>query len=90
MSEMKIEPAEGYVALEFIEDEPESRPSPQAGSGASNETCFAVCVGVGKKVTVCKTGDTVVVRSYARENGLKISDDVSLVEAYLVVGTVAK
>lgn len=94
---MDIEPAEGYVALEFLDDyEAEEKTDPGAGSSGAigpavedyNNVCFAMCIGVGKKVTSCKRGDTVIVRKYARENGIKVSDDVMLVEAYLVVGKV--
>jgi hypothetical protein len=91
MSPLVIDPAEGYVALEFLEDE--AQEAERADYDAPNsddysEAVFAVCVGVGKKVTVCKRGDTVIVREYARQ-GVHISDDVVLVEAYCVLGIVS-
>jgi hypothetical protein len=91
MSNLVIEPAEGMIALEFLDDEKqeETRPKYDAppSSDAYNEAVFAICVGVGKKVTTCKRGDTLVVRAYARE-GVRVSDDVVIVEAYCVLGTV--
>jgi hypothetical protein len=91
MSSLVIEPAEGMVALEFLDEEKqeEERSGYDAppSSDDYNEAVFAICVGVGKKVTSCKRGDTVLVRAYARE-GVHVSDDVVLVEAYCVLGTV--
>lgn len=90
MTNLVIEPAEGFVALEFLDDEKQDEERNQyaePGSDSYNEALFAVCVGVGKKVTVCKRGDTVVVRAYARE-GIHVSDDVVLCESYCVVGKV--
>jgi hypothetical protein len=40
-------------------------------------------VGVGKKVTNCKRGDTVIVTKWARE-GMKVSDDLVLCDCYVV------
>jgi hypothetical protein len=91
MSNLVIEPAEGMVALEFLDDAKQetTRPNYDAPSGSDdyNTAIFAIVVGVGKKVTNCKRGDTVVVRAYARE-GIKVDDDVVIVEAYCVVGKV--
>jgi hypothetical protein len=91
MSNLVIEPAEGMIALEFLDDEKQEETRPQYDAPSSsddyNEAVFAICVGVGKKVTNCKRGDTVVVRAYAR-HGVKVDDDVVIVESYCVVGTV--
>jgi hypothetical protein len=93
MSALQIEPAEGLFALEFLDDEEEETeeqnqtaqtPYPEP---TPREGCFAIVVGVGKKITGYKRGDTVIVDSYAR-NGLKIGNNVVLVESYLVKGKV--
>lgn len=88
MTALGIEPAEGYVALEFLDGEDRgdhSRPAPV--SSDENEAIMAMCVGAGKKVSVCKRGDTVLVRPYAR-HGIRVGENVVLVEAYCVVGRV--
>lgn len=91
MSALQIEPAEGYVALEFLDGNEDDESPPSSRSGAqqsdSDNLVFAMCVGTGKKVTCCKRGDTVVVMPYARQ-GMRVSDDVVIVEAYLVKGIV--
>jgi hypothetical protein len=89
MSALQIEPAEGMVAIEFVDDEDEEPANAQQAETPSsyNEACFAICVGVGKKVTRCKRGDTVIVMSFARQ-GIKIGDDVTLCEEYVVKGVV--
>jgi hypothetical protein len=88
MSALGIEPAEGYVAIEFLDGEdadPADHARPAPVSNDENEALMAMCVGVGKKVTTCKRGDTVLVRPYAR-NGIRVGDNIVLVEAYCVVG----
>lgn len=89
MSTLQIEPAEGYIALEFLDEvaeddeEPEQRQGYAGAPTIDNEGLFAMVVGVGKKVTNCKRGDTVVVSKWAKE-GMRIGDDVVLCDSYVV------
>lgn len=87
-----IQPAENMVALRFLDDlseEDDSEPT----SGAlptyptQSKAVAAFCVGVGKKVTVCKKGDTVLVREYARY-GLSVGDNTVIVESYCVAAKI--
>ncbi len=89
---LEVEPAEGMVALRILEDvdgdEEDAKVSPQAvpyptAEPIYNEALIALCVGAGRKVTICKRGDTVLVDKWAR-NGLHIDDDTVVVEAYCV------
>lgn len=84
MSALQIEPAEGYVALEFLDDaEDDDAPPSYDSPSDDNDGVFAMVVGVGKKVTNCKRGDTVVVSKWAKE-GMRIGDDCVLCESYVV------
>lgn len=91
-----IKPAEGYVAVEFLddedyEDEDESTATHEATEPMTEkyrEVCFAMCIGVGKNVTTCKKGDTVLVRESAREYSIHVGSSTCIVNAYDIVGTV--
>lgn len=87
MSSLHIEPAEGMVALEFLDEEDdEERPSyDEYNDGQPNEGVYAICVGVGRDVKRCKRGDTVIVDKWARE-GMKVGDDVVLADQWVVKG----
>lgn len=85
MTAFGIEPAEGYVALEFLEPEIQTHERAKPVSSDESDAILALCVGVGSQVTVCQRGDTVKVRPYSRQ-GIKVGDNVVLVEAYCVIG----
>lgn len=87
MANMQIEPAEGMVALEFLDDGDEKTESYRNDPGEASEGIFAMCVGVGRDVKRCKRGDTVIVDKWARE-GMKVGDGVILVDQWAVKGTV--
>ncbi len=50
---------------------------------------LATCEGVGKNVTVCRRGDTVVVDKWARQ-GINIGGDIIIAAAYCVKHVVIK
>lgn len=90
MTALGIEPAEGYVAIEFLDGEEKSGQSNASATPHAqdeNEALMAMCVGVGKKVTTCKRGDTVLVRPFAR-HGVRVGENVVIVESYAVLGRV--
>jgi|1185.fasta_scaffold135628_2 co-chaperonin GroES (HSP10) len=92
---LDIKPIEGMVALQLLEpldEESGANKSAMATSSTPedsyNEALYAIVVGVGPKGPIgVKKGDTVLCRGYARD-GLKIGDDVVLVESYCIVGKV--
>lgn len=93
-----IRPAEGKIALQFLDDEEEEeeeeKEQPQRGSTPvmaeePERAIPAVCVGVGPRVTVCKKGDTVLVRKYARNGGIAISAETRILDSWCVVATIA-
>lgn len=91
---MDIEPAAGYVCVTFLGDyaddettETERYDAAQPSS-SSSAVCFAQCNSVGKDVKRCKRGDVVLVMEYARQNGIKVSDDDMLIDQWNVVGIV--
>lgn len=87
-----IEPAEGYIAVRFIDDDKDADDVPSASSGVvpggsySNDACLALIVAVGAKVKA-KKGQVALLRPYARD-GLKLGDGIVLVESYCIAGTV--
>lgn len=89
---MDISPAEGFIAVEFLDDDEDederaaNRRSYPTVDDDYNEAVAAYVVGIGKKVTTCKKGDTVFVRKYAR-NAIHMGSTY-FVEAYCVVATV--
>lgn len=70
--QLEIEPGAAQVAVKFL------------GPESTAETSLAICVGVGKDVSVCKRGETVSVQRYARHAGIKVSDETVICEEYLV------
>jgi len=93
MATPDIKPVEGYVALQLLDDESEEerearRRASNGPSESYNEAMYAVVVGIGPKGPAgVKKGSTVLVRKYARD-GLRISDDVVLVESYCIAAVV--
>lgn len=92
---VKIKPAEGMVALAFVDSDEEVdeeikksvsynstpyEPKPYCG-------LLAIVLGIGPNVTTCKVGDTVVVGPYARD-GLKIGENSVLTDAYHIKATI--
>jgi hypothetical protein len=84
MTAFGLEPGEGYVALEFLDPEPTSHARPKPVDNDDIDAIPALCVGIGRDVSVCQRGDTVMVRPHAR-NGVKVGSNVVLAEAYCVV-----
>lgn len=91
----KIKPAEGYLAVRFVDDDDEEtnekaeQSSYEGGpqpSAVEYEGCLAVVAAVGSKVSA-KVGDTIVTRPYARD-GVKIGTGLVLIENYCVLATV--
>ncbi len=90
---LDITPVEGFVALQLVDDETEEERERRMGapyaSDSYNEAIYAVVVGVGPKAPAgVKKGATVLVRKYARD-GLRIEDDVVLVESYCIAAVVS-
>lgn len=89
-----IRPVEGYVALRLLDGETEEerlrRQANNTGPSQSyNEAIPAVVVAIGPKgPTGVKKGTTVLVRKYARD-GLRLDDDVVLVEHYCIAAIVS-
>jgi len=88
---IEITPAEGMLAVRFLEDTedeateaPASTPSPRE----EEKTLVALVLGVGKKVTNAKKGDTVLLREWAKY-APRVSEgsDTAIVESYTVLGT---
>lgn len=88
-----IKPADGMVAIRFLEGEDESeehstRPGQPEPSGPHDEeACLAICVGVGADIKSCKPGDTILVRPWARHS-IKVGDDTRICEGYNVVAVI--
>ncbi len=77
---IKVKPADGYMAVRFIDDLSSVKDD-------SDEALLAIVDAVGSKVSGVKAGDTVILRPYAR-HGLKLGDDLVLIESYSVAGRV--
>jgi co-chaperonin GroES (HSP10) len=93
-----IKPAEGKLAVRFVDDPDaddqseamkagymatQSSPSP-----ISNDGCLAEVIAVGPKVKNAKKGDVVVTNEWARD-GVKLDDGVTIVDDYCVLAIVA-
>lgn len=84
---IKIKPAEGKLAVKFIDGEEEDEVEAASSSPpVSYEGVLAIVVAVGAKVTGVKDGDTVVMRSWARQ-GLKVGDNLFICDGYDVAAT---
>lgn len=88
---VSVKPAEGKVAVRFVDDEEDGKPSPSAivpGSpeSMSHEGVLAIVAGVGTKVTGIKKGDTVVMRAWARD--CPRVGSLVFCDAYDVLGTI--
>lgn len=86
MNGVAIKPAEGMVALSFVDDLDDDGDIDQ-DTDADYDGLLAIVVGVGPKVTGIKKGDTVVTRPYARD-GLNVGNGIVLVESYCIAGTI--
>lgn len=94
---LQIEPADGMVAVEFLDDADEEAeegyqsPNAAAESGEYHKAVFAMCLGVGKNPNAkpnYKRGDTILVRESARKYAIEVSGETCLVNQYDVVGKV--
>lgn len=74
---MKITPAEGKVAIEFIDQD-----------AGDSDAMAANVIGVGPGVKGIKVGDTVLVTESCKIYGTKIDDETSVVNSYDVIGVV--
>lgn len=74
---MKITPAEGKVAIEFIDQD----------SGDS-DALAAMVIGVGPGSKGIKVNDTVLVTNSAKDFGTKIDESTYVIDRYSVIGTV--
>lgn len=93
---VKFVPAEGYLAVKFLdEDEDDEKPESSYSSpstepkdlGAS-EAELASVVAVGPKVKGMKAGNLIFTRSGCRKWCTKVGDDTYLLSSYEVLGTV--
>jgi len=90
---VKIKPAEGTLAVKFIDEEDDDDNSPSLPSAAEPddpleyEGCLAIVMAVGPKVTNVKVGDTVVTNEWAR-SGMKLGG-LRLISAWDVKATLA-
>lgn len=74
---MKITPAEGKVAIEFLEQD----------SGDS-DALLALVIGVGPNTKGMKVGDNVLVTNGTKDYGTKIDEDTYVIYRDAVIGTV--
>ena len=86
----KIKPAEGCLAVRFVDDDDEDEQADEISYGALQdakpyEGCLAVVAGVGDKVKT-KVGATIVTSPWARE-GLKLGNGLVLISEYDVKAT---
>lgn len=87
---VSIKPAEGMLAVKFVDDdEDDDGPSSSPSEPMDYEGCLAIVVAVGPKVTGAKRGDTIVCKPYARD-GLKVGDDLVLIESWSVAATITE
>lgn len=85
-----LKPAEGKIAVRFVDDEEEEASESMAGTGpqpSQDEAVLAVVTGVGPKVTGVKKGDTVALRGWTRYSP-KVGS-ITICDAYDVLGTIA-
>jgi len=88
-----ITPAENMLAVRFLENTEEEKTETSEGPASvpfdrQEEAIVALVVGVGKKVTRAKKGDTVLLRDYAKY-APRVSEgsDTAIVEDYTVLAT---
>lgn len=91
---LDVEPVEGFVALQIVDDETEEERKARiarnahAPSQSYNEAIYAIVVGIGPKGPKgVKKGDTVLVRKYARD-GLRLDENTVLCESYCIAAVV--
>jgi hypothetical protein len=89
---LDVEPVGDMIELKIlddIDDDEESKQATAATLDDSNGVLLAIVGGVGKNVTNCKKGDTVLCRPYAK-NGIRLDDSGEnvLVESCVVVAKV--
>jgi hypothetical protein len=88
---VKIKPAEGTLAVKFLDEDDDDResspnlPAAEPTEPLDYEGCLAIVMAIGPKVTVAKVGDTVVTSEWAR-NGMKLGG-LRLVQQYEVKAT---
>ena len=83
LSGVKIKPAEGMVAVKFVDDDDDDSPSDEP---LEYECLLAIVVGVGAKVKV-KEGATVVTKPWARD-GLCLGEGIHLINEYEIAATI--
>jgi hypothetical protein len=86
---MQIKPAEGMVAVRFVDDEEDddaSNASSTPSSPVEYECCLAVVSAVGAKVNGVKVGSTVICSPWAKDSP-RIGD-LRIVYASEIKGTV--
>jgi hypothetical protein len=90
LSGVDIKPAEGMVAVKFVDDGDgdDDAASATPSEPMPYEGVLAIVLGVGAKTSV-KKGDTIVVRPYARD-GLCLGDGVYLIDSYCIAATIGK
>lgn len=89
-----ITPAEGKLAVRFIDDDDddddETTAAAQYPSAPGEEVpykgCLAIVLDVGPKAGTAKKGNIIVVSPWAKR-GLKIGDDVIIIDSYSVQAT---
>ncbi len=88
LSGVTIKPAEGMVAVKFVDDDDDDTPAP----GASSETVpyegvLAIVLAVGAKTSV-KKGDTIVTRPSAKDYSLCLGENVYLINSFDIAATI--
>lgn len=90
---LDIQPVEGMVALQILDDDTDEKSERQTGMGLTpddsyNEALHAIVIGIGPKGPAgVKKGNVVLCRGYAR-NGLDVGDGVVLTDVYCIAGVV--
>ena len=84
---VSIQPAEGKVALRFVDDLDDDGDMSSNAIDADYDGLLAIVLGVGAKVSGIKKGDTVICQPYARD-GLSTGDNTVIVESYCIAGTI--
>lgn len=87
LSSLKITPAEGKIALAFLEGEDGQAQSYPSEPGHPDECLLALVTAVGPKVKGVDEGDTVIVSSWARSSPT-VGGSTHLVDAYAVLGKI--
>jgi len=84
---VSIQPAEGKVAVKFVDDLDGDGDTTAAAPDADYDGLLAIVLGVGAKVSGVKKGDTVICSPWARD-GLCIGDNAYMVDSYCIAGTI--